>query len=201
MVEASKQELEVLKKQLYELKLRNFELENDKLRKSTLTCIITSPIRFTFSAKIRSLTLCGPVNKDNWQQSIINSLIDQNLTILNPRRDDWKTANIIESVAWELEHVEKSTAVAFWFHWDHANLATTLLELGRCSAIKRDIFVGIHVNNKQIQTIQEFVRSFFPQIYIANNLEKLIFQITYWSVNGVVKDRFSKTSDSNSLDS
>lgn len=74
-----------------------------------------------------------------WQQDILEFLKHENdkLVIFNPRRDDWDSTwkqdknsfNFREQVYWELEALEKSNLVVFYFD-PNTKSPISLLELG-----------------------------------------------------------------------
>jgi len=73
----------------------------------------------------------------NWQAVVENSLCDENLTILNPRRDEWDSTweqsisnpQFREQVEWELDALEAATRIAMFFE-PTSKAPITLLELG-----------------------------------------------------------------------
>jgi hypothetical protein len=73
----------------------------------------------------------------NWQAQMELSLADQDIVILNPRRDDWDTSwvqsihhrQFREQVEWELAGLERSSVVAMYFE-PSTKAPITLLELG-----------------------------------------------------------------------
>lgn len=75
---------------------------------------------------------------ENWQDRLTKDLQDSNLTILNPRRDDWDSSWVQDptpgtqfetQVSWELEAQEIATICAYYFA-DGTKSPITLLELG-----------------------------------------------------------------------
>lgn len=75
---------------------------------------------------------------ENWQTRLVNAFDDEpNLTFLNPRRDDWDSswvqsihnAQFNQQVTWELDGLEQSNMVLFYFDPDTKS-PITLLELG-----------------------------------------------------------------------
>ena len=72
---------------------------------------------------------------ENWQQKLASAL--DNITILNPRRDDWDSSweqsinnkQFREQVEWELEALEKADVIAMYFD-KTTKSPITLLELG-----------------------------------------------------------------------
>lgn len=89
----------------------------------------------------RSLFLAGSIDMGaavNWQERICNEFKDiDNLTIFNPRRDDWDSswrqsildAKFSEQVNWEMDRLEQADLVCFYFD-PKGQAPITLLELG-----------------------------------------------------------------------
>ena len=103
----------------------------------------------SFSTKV---FLAGSIEMgkaENWQEKITEALSDLDIIIYNPRRDDWdsswsqdpqKSSNFIEQVNWELDRIDQSDLVVFYF--DGATISPiTLLELGLCLGKKKEILV------------------------------------------------------------
>ena len=87
------------------------------------------------------LFLAGSIEMDkaeNWQRKIEEKLIEiDELTILNPRRDDWNSdwkqsishPKFKEQVDWELDGIEEADTVIFYFD-PNTKSPITLMELG-----------------------------------------------------------------------
>lgn len=73
----------------------------------------------------------------NWQANLVAALGQRDLTILNPRREDWDSTwrqsidepQFRQQVEWELDGLERADLVAMWFVPD-TKAPITLLELG-----------------------------------------------------------------------
>ena len=98
--------------------------------------IIIAPNKLEFNGK--SVFLAGSIEMgkaENWQQKLCSEL--KNITILNPRRDDWDTSwlqsidnpQFKEQVEWELEAQEKADIIAMYFDINTKSVIS-LLELG-----------------------------------------------------------------------
>ena len=72
-----------------------------------------------------------------WQERLVNEFKDTNLRFLNPRRDDWDSSwvqeasnpQFSEQVNWELDALEYSDLIVFYFDPDTKS-PITLMELG-----------------------------------------------------------------------
>lgn len=81
----------------------------------------------------------------NWQEKIITALSDVDISIYNPRRDDWDStwvqsitnAKFNEQVTWEMNHLDRANVICYVF--DPAGQAPiTLLELGLQASKQRN---------------------------------------------------------------
>ena len=95
----------------------------------------------------KTLFLAGSIemgNAINWQTRFVEALVDKDVTIFNPRRDDWDSSweqsihndKFREQVEWELRALEKADIIAMYF--DAATKSPiTLLELGLFARSKK----------------------------------------------------------------
>ncbi len=100
---------------------------------------IKAPERIDLTYDV-SIFLAGSIEMgkaENWQERFAREFATWNVTLLNPRRDDWDSSweqkkenlQFNEQVTWELEHMEKADIVVFYF--DPATKSPiTLMELG-----------------------------------------------------------------------
>lgn len=94
-----------------------------------------------------SIFLAGSIEMGkaiDWQTKIINSLTNYNITILNPRRNDWDTSweqnienpKFYEQVKWELDALNISDLIVMYF--DPKTMSPiVLLELGLYATSKK----------------------------------------------------------------
>lgn len=98
-----------------------------------------------------SIFLAGSIDMgkaENWQERIEKALADYDVTIFNPRRDDWDASwvqdisnpQFFEQVSWELEHLERTWLIVFYFD-PNGPAPITLLELGLFAVSERPIIV------------------------------------------------------------
>lgn len=91
-----------------------------------------------------SIFLAGSIEMgkaEDWQSELQNALIDEDVVLLSPRRDDWDSSweqsitnpNFFEQVTWELNHIDKATWVVMYFD-PNTKSPITLLELGILTA-------------------------------------------------------------------
>lgn len=86
--------------------------------------IIKAPGKLEFSN--RSVFLAGSIEMGkavDWQKSVTDMLAEVNVTILNPRRDDWDSSwrqtkdepKFVEQVKWELAGLQRADAIIVYF--------------------------------------------------------------------------------------
>lgn len=123
----------------------------------------------------------------NWQEKVTNALKDANVTILNPRRDDWDSSwvqsitnpQFREQVDWELGAMEKANLIVMHFE-PETKSPITLLELGLWAQSPKDKLV-VHCPEgfwrkgnvdivcdrygvKQVKTIEELVDAVLQRV-------------------------------------
>lgn len=91
---------------------------------------------------------------ENWQDKITKELIecdqytDEELIIINPRRDDWNSSWIqsinnpqfTEQVNWELDSLEDSDIIVLWFD-PNTKSPISLLEFGLFAESKKNNYI------------------------------------------------------------
>lgn len=101
---------------------------------------IQSPNEFKKKSGYKSVFLAGSIEMgeaEDWQKEIIDSLENENIMFLNPRRDDWDSTwkqektdkNFKEQVTWELTALEFADYIALYID-PNTQARITLLELG-----------------------------------------------------------------------
>lgn len=113
--------------------------------------IISKPPKYLKNTKGKTIFLAGSIEMGkaiDWQSKIEKSLKDYDVTIFNPRRDDWDSSweQSIENkefntqVTWELDHIDKADIVIVYFDKDTQS-PITLLELGLGAAKYPEKFI------------------------------------------------------------
>ena len=101
---------------------------------------IQSPNEFKNKAGYTSVFLAGSIEMgeaEDWQKEIIDSLKNEDIIFLNPRREDWDSSweqvktdkNFKEQVTWELTALEFADYIALYID-PKTQARITLLELG-----------------------------------------------------------------------
>jgi len=105
----------------------------------------------------KSIFLAGGITGcPGWQYDMIELLKDTDLTIINPRRNDWpeepkvgeNTVNFYKmeverQINWEYNFIEKADEVLFWFPKETL-CPITLYELGKVSVGAKKMYIGVH---------------------------------------------------------
>lgn len=108
---------------------------------------IKAPERIDLSQEV-TIFLAGSIemgSAEDWQTKIANALERWNVTLLNPRRDDWDSSweqkkenlQFNEQVTWELQHMEIADVVIFYFD-PRTKSPITLMEVGLNAKDKSD---------------------------------------------------------------
>lgn len=85
---------------------------------------------------------------ENWQEKIVKKFKDEDITFLNPRRDDWdssweqdiRNAQFYEQVTWELKGLEMADIIVLYFDASTKS-PISLLELGLHAREKKMIIL------------------------------------------------------------
>jgi len=88
-------------------------------------------------------------NSRNWQEIVERKLIEYDINIYNPRRDDWDSSwkqditdpNFYQQVKWELNALEKSDIIFFNFE-SGSKSPITLLEVGLYAKSDKTIIIS-----------------------------------------------------------
>jgi len=101
--------------------------------------LVTAPQRIETANNMFSIFLAGSIELGkarDWQTDVQGRLQDLNVAIFNPRREDWDTSwkqdisdqNFSAQVNWELDYLEKSDLILFYFA-PETKAPITLMEL------------------------------------------------------------------------
>jgi hypothetical protein len=127
-----------------------------------------------------SLFLAGGITgTDNWQTRVAALLADEDLVLLNPRRQCFPPDDPAASTAqieWEYHHLNLAGAALFWFP-PETLCPIALYELGRRVAGSRPLFVGTHPAYRRCSDLQVQLRLARPEIRIVESVEALAEQV------------------------
>ncbi|MEK6933918.1 MAG: nucleoside 2-deoxyribosyltransferase domain-containing protein [Nanoarchaeota archaeon] len=137
-----------------------------------------------YNGNERSIFLAGGIsNCPIWQSDLTNLLEDTDLALLNPRRKLYPSENTNieeEQITWEFEHLERASAVSFWFPKETL-CPITLYELGKQNSGSKTLFIGVHPEYSRIKDIEIQTRLSRPEITIVYSLPDLSEQIKGWA--------------------
>ncbi|MDJ0596292.1 MAG: nucleoside 2-deoxyribosyltransferase domain-containing protein [Pleurocapsa sp. MO_226.B13] len=130
-----------------------------------------------------SLFLAGGITGcPNWQQEVANTLKDEPIILLNPRRKSFSIEDSrasLEQIEWEYRHLRKASVISFWF--PHETICPIVLyELGAWSMTDKPIFVGVHPNYQRKLDIEIQTSLVRPEVEIVYSLQDLVEQIVKW---------------------
>jgi hypothetical protein len=102
--------------------------------------LLTPPAPLAHVPRRRSVFLAGSIEMgraENWQSAVALALADEDVFILNPRREDWDASwrqsmdepRFVEQVEWELAAQERAAVIAMYFA-PSTHAPISLLELG-----------------------------------------------------------------------
>jgi len=137
----------------------------------------------------RSLFLAGGIGAGavvpDWQSELVARLRDTDLTLLNPRRDDYPAHDpnaLREQIGWEHRHLSAARAISFWFV-PETLCPITLYELGAwanwrgADGCGKPILVGAHPDYARRADLLIQLELARPEIELASSLEELESQI------------------------
>ncbi|BCM91615.1 hypothetical protein IAD21_03490 [Abditibacteriota bacterium] len=121
----------------------------------------------------------------DWQSELIENFRDTELTLINPRRDDYPTDDpgaLRQQIEWEHRHLKAASAISFWFVAETL-CPITLYELGSW-ANRRDeagqqkpIFVGVHPDYTRRADLFIQLSLVRPEVQIVDSITELELQI------------------------
>lgn len=135
----------------------------------------------------KSIFLAGSIEMNKavkWQDALTKSLMDEfdDLTILNPRRDDWDSSwtqelsnkNFYEQVDWEHENIKNSDIVFIYFQKDTKS-PISLLELGLSAGLGKTCIVFCEEGFWRKGNVDYICKKYnLPQINSFKDLNKLL---------------------------
>lgn len=134
----------------------------------------------SYDGEKNTLFLAGSIsNTRNWQDDMTDLLGDSDITILNPRRDDFDTDDedaIIEQIKWEYKALRYADRISFWF--SHETVAPiTLYELGTWTDKDTPLFIGIDPKYERKEDILIQTLLVKPDFEFVYSIEDLANQV------------------------
>lgn len=125
--------------------------------------------------------LAGSIGLDKpaeqWQSRVVEELKEYNVFLYNPRRDDWdsswvqdptKGTQFTEQVEWELEHIDDSDMVLFYFDPETTS-PITLMELGIVLGTGKDVIIMCPQKFHRYGNVVVTARHFGVDVHINEN--------------------------------
>ena len=118
--------------------------------------VITAPERKPITNQ--SIFLAGTIDdgkSEDWQSKLIKEFSEYNITILNPRRNNWGDLSdneLRKQITWELDHLEKADII-FMYIIGTSKSPISLLEM------------GIHIKDSKLIVVCE------PEFYRNENVK------------------------------
>lgn len=127
-----------------------------------------------------SLFLAGGISHcHDWQREMSARLADTDLTLYNPRRDNFPMNDpeaAREQIEWEHRHLRRAEAILFWFP-PETLCPITLFELGAWSHSTKPLFVGVHPEYQRRTDIEIQLHLSRPEVQIVYSLDALADQV------------------------
>jgi hypothetical protein len=115
---------------------------------------------------------------------MVGLLSDTNLTVLNPRRQHFDVTDPDieeEQITWEFRHLEKATAILFWFCAETL-CPITLFEYGKWITQDKPLFVGHHPEYRRRSDLRIQTGLVRRRQKVHDSLEALAEEIKKWSL-------------------
>lgn len=124
-----------------------------------------------------SIFLAGGItNCPDWQSDAEKYLSPLNVTIVNPRRENWdyNAGNdlVREQIIWEHKHLHMATQILFWFPKETL-CPITLFELGNHLPRPMTIWLGCHPEYQRILDVEVQTSLIRPKHVIYKSLEEM----------------------------
>ena len=124
-----------------------------------------------------------------WQDRLANELVDQDVILFNPRREDWDSSwvqdptpgtKFHEQVMWELDHINKADCVIFYFD-PNTQSPITLLELGYVIGSRKQTIVCCP--DGYFRKGNVVITSNLIGLPVLNSFEELSVQLQKWIID------------------
>lgn len=146
--------------------------------------IVECPDILRMNGDCPSVFLAGGITGcDDWQKEMIQRFKGQNVTLINPHRQNFDVTDphmSSEQIEWEHHHLEISGAILFWFPF--ATLCPiTLFELGKYAAQQnKTIFVGCHPAYARKFDVEKQLSLLRPHVLVRDNFQDMVDDVMNW---------------------
>ena len=145
---------------------------------------VEAPAEHTATEGESSLFLAGGITGGpDWQKEMVEKLKDTDLTLYNPRRENFPIHDpsaAEKQITWEHEFLRKAEAISFWF-FKETICPIVLYELGAWSMTDKPIFVGMDPEYQRRQDVEIQTKLVRPNVQIVYSLDELIQQVKKWA--------------------
>lgn len=160
--------------------------------------IITAPEPYKIYNKDEpTLFLAGGItNCPDWQKEIIEYLKDDDVTIFNPRRDNFSINDPNESynqIMWEYKAIQTASIFSMWFCNSKSDQPICMYELGKelqrrneYRSMRKNIVIGIEKGYRRENDVRIQSKLVIDEITIVDDfddyLERIQYLIQTWNV-------------------
>lgn len=141
---------------------------------------IQAPQSYELNPNEKTLFLAGGITGcRDWQSELIELLKNENIILLNPRRECWDSLDPnaeFEQIKWEHNALNKADSICFWFSKETL-CPITLYELGKMSAGDKKLFIGIEPQYKRKSDVEIQTSFIRPDVRIVYSINELAQQI------------------------
>lgn len=112
----------------------------------------------------------------NWQKDLYMRLVDLNITVLNPRRENFPIDDpnsVYEQIKWEHNMLRRSDMIVFWF-CKETMCPIVLYELGVWSNTDIPIVIGMHPEYVRKQDVDIQTKLVRPDIPICYDFDEFV---------------------------
>jgi len=127
-----------------------------------------------------SIFLAGGItNCPDWQKEVVKALDGKNITVFNPRRENFPIGikgEAVKQIEWEHKFLRLAERISLWFPKETL-CPIVLYELGTWSMTKKLIFIGMDPDYERRVDVEIQTRLVRPDVKIVYDLKHLICQI------------------------
>ena len=121
----------------------------------------------------------------DWQSEMIHLLDNDNIVLLNPRRDSFEVNDLNFSkfqIMWEYTHLKRADLVLFWFPAETL-CPITLFELGVISLRGTDMVVGCHPQYTRRFDVITQLSLYRPDVKVQDSITEVANMVNQWCNN------------------
>lgn len=118
--------------------------------------VITAPHQYEDDGTYRVFLAGGITNCPPWQNQLIELLSSHDLTLFNPRRDNFPINDpsaARQQIEWEFNYLHEADIVSFWFPCETL-CPIVLYELGFWLNSTKEVVIGVHPEYQRRQDVE-----------------------------------------------